>query len=61
MPWLAVIYGTDGVLVWASDGKDPESCTVRLCKSGADRWTEIAAIPRVDTAQPYRDLVRAFK
>ncbi|MGZ8230609.1 MAG: Gfo/Idh/MocA family protein [Burkholderiales bacterium] len=54
------IVGADGVLVWASDGKDPERCSVRLFKSGGAAWEPIVELPRVDTAKPYEDLMRAF-
>lgn len=54
------IVGTAGVLAWASDGKDPEHCTVRLFRNATGTWSDIADIAQVDTAQPYRDLMRAF-
>lgn len=54
------IVGTEGVLVWASDGKDPERCTVRLFRNGAGEWSDIVDIGEIDTARPYRDLMRAF-
>ena len=54
------IVGSQGVLVWESDGKDPERCVVRFFPSGGSAWEEIANIPQVDTGAPYRDLMRAF-
>ncbi|HEV7803427.1 MAG TPA: Gfo/Idh/MocA family oxidoreductase [Burkholderiales bacterium] len=54
------IVGTEGVLVWHSDGKDPEHCSVRLFRSGASDWETIVEIAAVDTARPYRDLMSAF-
>lgn len=54
------IVGTQGVLKWDSDGKDPERCSVRLFKTGLNEWETIVDIGAVDTAQPYRDLMQAF-
>jgi len=54
------IVGTRGVLEWHSDGKDPERCLVRFFPMGGDEWDTIDELPRVDTAKPYQDLMRAF-
>jgi predicted dehydrogenase len=54
------IVGTDGVLVWESDGKDPERCSVRFFRSGGEAWEPLIELPRVDTAKPYQDVIRAF-
>lgn len=53
------IVGTEGVLVWHSDGKEPERCVVRFAKSGAADWEDLVRID-VDTARPYRELLAAF-
>jgi predicted dehydrogenase len=54
------IIGTQGVLTWHSDGKDPERCSVRFFEAGAAEWESLVEIGAVDTAQPYRDLMHAF-
>lgn len=54
------IIGTQGVLLWHSDGKDPECCSVRFFKSGGSDWEPIVDIPAVDTARPYVELMAAF-
>lgn len=54
------IVGTEGVLAWHSDGKDPERCTVRFFRSGAGDWEDLVSVDEVDTARPYRDLMAAF-
>jgi predicted dehydrogenase len=54
------IVGTEGVLAWTSDGKDPERCTVRLYRNDSGAWADIADIAAVDTGRPYRDLMQAF-
>lgn len=54
------IVGTEGVLLWHSDGKNPERCSVRFFGSGASDWETIVDIPALDTARPYSDLMAAF-
>lgn len=54
------IVGSDGVLVWHSDGKDPERCAVRVFPAGGSDWETLVDIPAVDTAEPYRALMAAF-
>lgn len=54
------IIGTDGVLVWHSDGKDPERCEVRYIAAGGADWETLVDISAVDGAEPYRALMRAF-
>jgi predicted dehydrogenase len=54
------IVGTDGVLSWLSEGKDPERCSVRLYRDGAGAGEALVDLPAVDAAQPYRDLMAAF-
>ena len=54
------IVGSDGVLAWLSAGKDPERCSVRLYRNGADSGKALVDLASIDTAQPYRDLMAAF-
>lgn len=54
------IVGSDGVLVWLSDGKDPERCSVRHYRDNADCGEPLVDLSGIDTAQPYRDLMAAF-
>ena len=54
------IIGSEGVLHWHSDGRQPERCTVRYFGAGATEWESIAEVSAVDTAEPYRALMRAF-
>lgn len=54
------IVGSDGVLVWSSEGKNPEHCSVRLYRNGTDEGEALVDLAAVDTAQPYRDLMAAF-
>jgi predicted dehydrogenase len=55
-----VIAGSEGTLVWTSEGKSPERCLVRFCAAGAGEWKVILDQPEVDTAAPYADLMRRF-
>lgn len=54
------IVGSEGVLQWHSDGKEPERCTVRYFGAKASDWESITEVSAVDTAEPYRALMRAF-
>lgn len=54
------IVGTEGVLRWESDGKDPERCLVRYFPASGRDWESIVDIAQVDAAEPYRALMRAF-
>ncbi|HYC48262.1 MAG TPA: Gfo/Idh/MocA family oxidoreductase [Burkholderiales bacterium] len=54
------VIGTDGVLVWHSDGKEPERCDVRFFASGGTHWESVVEISAVDTAEPYRRLMQGF-
>ena len=54
------IVGTDGVLVWASQGKNPERCSVRIYRGNGGDGERLVDAPAIDTAQPYRDLMAAF-
>jgi predicted dehydrogenase len=55
-----VIAGSEGTLVWTSEGKSPERCLVRFCAAGSSEWKVILDQPDVDTAAPYADLMRRF-
>lgn len=53
------IVGGDGVLVWLSEGKQPESCTVRLYAAG-NGWRTILEDPALDASPMYAELLSAF-
>jgi predicted dehydrogenase len=55
-----VIAGSEGTLVWTSEGKSPERCLVRFCAAGSSEWQVILDQPDLDTAAPYADLMRRF-
>jgi predicted dehydrogenase len=55
-----VIAGSEGTLIWTSEGKSPEHCLVRFRAAGSDRWDTILEQPELDTAQPYVELMRRF-
>jgi predicted dehydrogenase len=55
-----VIAGSEGTLVWTSEGKSPERCLVRFCAAGSSEWKVMLDQPAVDTAAPYADLMRRF-
>ncbi len=54
------IAGTEGTLLWQSDGKNPEHCVVRryLAKSG--KWDILLEDLEIDIARPYQLLLEDF-
>jgi predicted dehydrogenase len=55
-----VIAGSEGTLVWTSEGKSPERCLVRFRAAGASEWQVILDQPALDTAAPYVELMQRF-
>jgi predicted dehydrogenase len=54
------IVGTDGTLIWTSEGKSPEQCLVRFRAPGSNGWDTILDEPALDTDAPYAELMRRF-
>ena len=54
------IVGSDGTLVWLSEGKRPERCRVRLYEAGAGVWQDLFADEDLDANQPYETLMTRF-
>lgn len=54
------IAGTDGTLVWTSEGKTPERLEVRLHSPGEEQATVLASDDDVDADAPYESMLEAF-
>jgi predicted dehydrogenase len=54
------IVGTEGTLIWTSEGKSPEHCLVRLRCPGERDWVTLLDDPDMDVAAPYAELMRLF-
>lgn len=54
------IAGTEGTLVWTSEGRDPEYCSVRFRPPGGGPGEAIVEDPAVDTNAPYAELMQRF-
>lgn len=54
------IVGAQGTLVWTSEGKDPERCSVRRYDARTRSWETLHESPRLDGNRPYADLLSAF-
>lgn len=52
------IVGSKGTLVWQSEGKNPERCTVRVFENGA--WESLYESAAVDVAGPYKAMLKQF-
>lgn len=54
------IVGTEGTLIWTSEGKSPEALEVRLFTAAGGAWETLERIADVDANAPYRAMLRAF-
>ena len=54
------IIGASGTLVWQSEGKSPEHCTVRLFERDSGRWISLYEEADVDPDGPYRAMLESF-
>lgn len=55
-----VIAGSEGTLVWTSEGKSPERCLVRFCSAGTSDWQVILDQPDLDANASYVELMQRF-
>lgn len=54
------VVGSEGTLLWSSQGKNPEDCTVRLFTASDKTWRTLYDSRGVDVNEPYVKLVSAF-
>lgn len=54
------VVGEKGTLVWASEGKQPEICTVRLFMQETGKWEEIYHSENENLNKPYELLMSQF-
>ena len=54
------IVGTEGTLIWTSEGKAPEQCLVRFRPPGNHSWETILDDKDLDVALPYAELMNQF-
>ena len=54
------IVGSDGTLVWLSEGKRPERCRVRLYEAESGAWQDLFADEDLDANLPYEILMARF-
>jgi predicted dehydrogenase len=54
------IVGTEGTLVWTSEGKAPEECVVRYRPPGNGAWEIILDDSNLDAAEAYVQLMTRF-
>lgn len=54
------IVGTKGMLLWQSEGKNPEICTVKLYEKNAETWKTVFVDENLDKNKPYVRLARQF-
>jgi len=54
------IVGEKGILLWQSEGKQPERCKVYMYLSGFQKWKTILNSSQLDIDQPFTDLLLQF-
>ncbi len=54
------IVGSEGTLVWLSEGKQPERCRVRLYEAQSGEWQDLFADEDLDANLPYETLMARF-
>ena len=54
------IIGTQGTLVWQSEGKKPEHCEVRLYSSENRQWSQVFHSHDLELNRPYALLMREY-
>ena len=62
-PWKrrgCEIVGEKGLLLWESEGKHPERCSVRLYDASVQRWETLIDLTDIDTGRPYADMLGNF-
>mgnify|MGYP006275383235 CR=1 FL=1 len=54
------IVGENGMLLWQSEGKQPEQCKVHMYLSALQKWKTIFNSSQLDVDQPFSDLLLQF-
>jgi predicted dehydrogenase len=54
------IIGQDGMLIWDSEGKQPERCEVRLYRTATARWEVLLRDEDLDLGAPYLEMMKDF-
>ena len=54
------IVGSEGTLIWSSEGKAPEHCIVKIFEKSSNQWQLLLEDKSVDLAEPYQKLIREF-
>ena len=54
------MVGDQGMLLWQSEGKNPEKCSVRLYRHRTGKWEALLDNEDVDLNRPYEVLMEHF-
>jgi predicted dehydrogenase len=54
------LVGSDGTLLWQSEGKSPERCRVKLFRANSGDWETIYQSSSIDTNAPYLSMMQTF-
>lgn len=54
------VVGDEGMLLWQSEGKNPEFCIVRLFRKETGRWETLVHTDELDMNKPYEKMIACF-
>jgi predicted dehydrogenase len=54
------IVGAKGILIWQSEGKNPEKCNVRFYDKNREVWESLFVSENLDANEPYEKLMEYF-
>ena len=54
------IIGTEGTVIWRSEGKNPEHCVIRVFEQNTQSWTTLLDTKDLDGNLCYIKLIEAF-
>lgn len=54
------IVGEQGMILWQSEGKQPENCSIRLYEKQTRQWESLLQFENVDLNKPYEKMMEHF-
>jgi len=54
------VVGDRGMLIWRSEGKNPEKCSVRIYRRQTQKWESLLNSENLDINQPYETMMEHF-
>ncbi len=54
------IVGSEGTLLWRSEGKQPEACSVRIFETSSKAWSDLHVVEDEDSGNIYEEMMKDF-